>query len=225
MSILCWDFDGTITYAPMIWSNSVLKSLKEVCPSSDISFDDIRPLISRNFSWESPYDDNTKLVGEAWWDDMNERFYSTYIKLGIDSELARAAAEGVRAHIVNHENYKLYDDAIETLKAAADMGHTNIMVSNNYPDLRDVVEKLGITDLFAEIIVSGEIGYDKPRSEFFDFAKKNYKGERFIMIGDNSYADVMGGKEAGMTTIYVHRGHNENADYCFDTLKEVLSVI
>ena len=45
------------------------------------------------------------------------------------------------------------------------------------------------------------------------------------MIGDNPVADILGGKSAGMTTVLVHKGFAKNADYCFDNLLDICSVM
>ena len=42
------------------------------------------------------------------------------------------------------------------------------------------------------------------------------------MIGDSVNADIIGGNNAGMTTILVHNGFNKNANYCFDDLHSII---
>ena len=45
------------------------------------------------------------------------------------------------------------------------------------------------------------------------------------MVGDNPVADIGGAGAVGMTTVLVHRGYNEDADYCFDNLLSVCDII
>jgi len=45
------------------------------------------------------------------------------------------------------------------------------------------------------------------------------------MVGDNLYADIEGGKAAGMKTVLVHKGRSDAADHCFDDLTSVLDVV
>ena len=61
--------------------------------------------------------------------------------------------------------------------------------------------------------------------EIFELANIKYPNAEIYMIGDNVNADILGGKQAGMKTILVHKGYSEHADYCFDNLKEILSLI
>lgn len=41
------------------------------------------------------------------------------------------------------------------------------------------------------------------------------------MVGDSVNADIIGGNQAGFKTILVHKGFNEQADYCFEDLQAI----
>ena len=225
MSVFCWDFDGTLAYSDHLWSNSVFRALNETVENHTVTFQDIRRCNQTGFTWHTPERDFTAFVGEKWWELMNTHFYNSFISLGISESEARLASERVRAHILLPENYTLFADAAAVLKAANEKGHTNIILSNNYPELEVITDFLGITKYFDRLVVSGLVGYDKPRKEIFDIAKSFYKNENFVMIGDNPTADVLGGKAAGMTTVLVHKGFDKNADYCFDNLTDIISIM
>ena len=156
---------------------------------------------------------------------MNAHFFRSFVSLGIDETQAKAASEKVREIIMLPSNYSLFDDTVSVLQNAKEKGHTNIILSNNYPELQFITDALGITGYFDRLVVSGLVGYDKPRKEIFDIAKSFYPGADFVMIGDNPVADILGGKAAGMTTVFVHKGYDKNADYCFDNLIDICSVM
>ena len=105
------------------------------------------------------------------------------------------------------------------------MGHKNVLLSNNYPDLIEVLDKLELTKYFDRIIVSANYGYDKPRKELFDIAKALYPNEEYIMVGDSITADIVGGNNAGMKTVLVHKGYEEKADFCTENLTEIFEFI
>ncbi len=43
----------------------------------------------------------------------------------------------------------------------------------------------------------------------------------YYMVGDSVNADIIGGNQAGFKTILVHKGFNEQADYCFEDLQAI----
>ncbi len=226
MAVICWDFDGTLAYAPSIWSKSAYKSLCETMPENKVDYQTLRELMWYIYPWDTPYDENSRVKGEQWWDYMNEKFAESYMKVGIKKDIAIKAMSKIRAMITNPKNYEVYEDAVDTLIETRNRGHKNILLSNNYPDLEQVVKALGIAEYFEYFIVSGVLGYDKPRIQIFNKAFELYPNEtEFYMIGDNPHADILGGKNAGMKTILVHRAFDKNADYCCENLSQVLSVL
>lgn len=45
------------------------------------------------------------------------------------------------------------------------------------------------------------------------------------MVGDSLTADIVGGNNAGMKTVLVHRDYDEKADFCLENLKEIFEFI
>ncbi len=224
MAILCWDFDGTIALSHHLWSNSARKAIDLISPGNEINFLDIRKCMETGFSWHTPGIDYTDATDEKWWIKMNEHFYKSYVSLGVDEEKAKKASEAVREIIKKKENYILFETAEYTLKECKKLGHTNVILSNNFPELCEILKKLNIDKYFDSVTVSACVGYEKPRKEIFDIAKEKYPDEVFFMIGDSVNADITGGKNAGMTTVLVHKGYNEIADYCVDKLSDILKI-
>lgn len=152
---------------------------------------------------------------------MNKHIYESYINLGVDSGTAQKASRKVRNIIKEERNYKIYDDFKYTVTELKKHGVKNIILSNNYPELEEIVNNLRIAKYFDGIIVSALEGYDKPRKELFEIAKSRYPADEYYMIGDSVNADIIGGKNAGMKTVLVHNGFCENADFCFDRLSDI----
>ena len=226
MKAICWDFDGTLVHSHCLWSGSIWNSIKEAIPDTTITLDDVEPYTADGFTWYTPENDYSDLVGERWRDHMNNYFKNICISLGMDENIAQAASIRVRAFVKNKENYRLYDDTIAVLGSVKKMGYKNILLSNNYPDLCDVLAELGLIQYFDSFVISAQIGCDKPRKEIFDYAKNLLPDiERYYMIGDSVSSDIAGGKKAGMTTILVHKPFHEMADYCFSSLEKICSIL
>ncbi len=225
MCVIFWDFDGTLVHSEHLWSGSMYRAIRRVDPNTPVTFPHIRLCNRHGFTWQTPYDDHTMHKGDAWWDYMNEHIYRNFCEGGADRASALAATQLTRAIIKQPENYHLYPDALSTLSATHRKGYRNILLSNNYPDLHEVLYAIGLLPYLDGVILSAEEGYDKPRKELFDIAKARYPAERYYMIGDNPVADIQGGNQNDMTTVLVHSGTHGDADHCFDDLRTILSVV
>lgn len=224
MKVFCWDFHGTLTHPDALWRGCVFDILKALVPDcTDETCERVREGMWGKYPWDMPERDEAACRGEEWWKCMERCFYEGCVGCGISPALAQRAAELFRPTIKQPSRYTLYEDAIPTLREVHARGAKNVLLSNNYPDLDEVVERLGLLPEFDHMVISGKVGYNKPRREIFELAKRKYPGAEFYMIGDNPTADVLGGKQSGMKAILVHRGFCEGADFCFDDLKSVLS--
>lgn len=226
LKVICWDFDGTLVYSGSLWSNSLKEALDKADENHNVSFDEIRKHMSTGFTWQSPNEDYHTITGEKWWEYMNKYFYITYLNLGVSPIIAEQACNNIRDIVKRKENYSPYSDTKITLKAAIEKGYTNIVLSNNYPELPEIIERLELGNFFNNYVISAVVGYDKPRKEIFEFARNLYPhSQEFLMIGDNIIADILGGKSAKMKTVLVHKAYNEHADYCFDDLYSIRSIM
>lgn len=59
------------------------------------------------------------------------------------------------------------------------------------------------------IFVSGDTPYDKPEKEIFEFMleKTGHTADETLFVGDSYKSDVLGGKNAGMDTLWMNRRH------------------
>jgi len=77
---------------------------------------------------------------------------------------------------------------------------------SNYPCgkcIRDTLNKIGLTDKFETIVISGEVGYVKPHPIPFETMLKslNLKAKQCIYVGDTWLDDIQGAKRIGMQAI------------------------
>ncbi len=91
----------------------------------------------------------------------------------------------------------------------------------------------GLIDLFDGVFISEEIGYDKPRPEFFEhvFAKiPPFAKDEMLIVGDSLTGDMRGGSIAGVKCCWYNPHHAENdvgvhVDYVIDRLSAVEEII
>lgn len=221
---LFWDFDGTLVHnSGGQWASSSHASLAKL--GYDIDIEKVRHHFSRSvkgFSWHTPENSYTDAVGQQWWDKLFEHLDVLYNEYKIPEQDRHKANSYFRNYILDYKNYTLYDDAALVLRECLEMGYKNYIVSNNYPELALVVEGLGLAKYVDAVIVSANIGYEKPRVEIFNYALEVAEyPDTCYMIGDNPVADVQGGKAAGLTTILVHTDADTDADYHCKNLSEI----
>ena len=63
---------------------------------------------------------------------------------------------------------------------------------------------------FEQSFVSQELGHNKPSKAYFDAAIARIPGfdpEKCLMVGDSLTSDILGGKNAGIRTVWVNPTH------------------
>ena len=90
----------------------------------------------------------------------------------------------------------------------------------------------GIEEYFKSFFISEEIGFEKPNPEFFVrcFAEiANFKREETIIVGDSLTSDILGGKNAGIKTVWYNprNMHSEKIqpDFEIRQLSELLPLL
>lgn len=71
----------------------------------------------------------------------------------------------------------------------------------------------GLSPYFEQVFISDEVGLHKPQQEFYDYIAKVVEGfdnSRALMIGDSLTADVQGGINAGIDTVWYNPAGLEN---------------
>lgn len=121
-----------------------------------------------------------------------------------------------------------YPDAIETIERLDETAmHLGIISDVDHEEGKRLLESLGVLDAFDSVTTSEEVGRKKPDQAMFETAleKAGVAPERSVMIGDRYSHDMVGGHEAGMTTVAYGADDGPAVDYSVDDLTEVLSIV
>lgn len=182
--------------------------------------------LNTTYSWKNPDEIYPERTGEVWWETLFRKITAFCSENGIRETDIPQINTRFREILTNVENYRLYDDTIETLKKCLELGYQNILATNNYPEITENLKKMGIAPYLTDWVVSSHIGYEKPRKEFYEEAKRRGGNpEIMYMIGDNPIADIRGGKNAGLITVAVHACKNSKADHYCETLSDILTLL
>lgn len=108
------------------------------------------------------------------------------------------------------------------------------LVSNGNARVQDGrLKSAGIVRYFEKIFISEQIGFDKPRAEFFErcFARMPpYEKGEMLIIGDSLTSDIKGGLNAGIHTCWFNPRHVPGREdilpeYTVDSLAEIPALL
>ena len=89
-----------------------------------------------------------------------------------------------------------------------------------------ILERLGIRDVFDEIVCGNDIVNSKPHYEGYLLAADRMKVEpRLCAMVEDSVSGINGAKALSMKTIAVMKENKANADYCIDNTSKLIDVI
>lgn len=219
-----WDFDGTLVQSNQSFADSLQKAFTGHHITVDRSA--IADFLKSSCSWYDPAREYPDCTGEGWWQTLLEKLDGFCQKQHVPPEFISDILAAFRENVI-YFPYCLYPDAKEILEYSLRKGYRNYLLSNNFPELRQVLKAYGLQDLFSGIFLSAELGYEKPNRKLFDLAL-NLAGnpDHAFMVGDNPIADIEGGAAAGLTSILVHReGICPAADYQVSQLQELKPIL
>lgn len=199
-----WDFDGTLTDGEPSWRFCLATALGPLAGRYGITEDSLRPYLKSGFPWHP--DGNQRLTGDAFWQELFRLFAGVFVQLGVPKDQAAEAARRVRSVALDPGRYRVRPDAAATLALCAYKGWRNYILSNNFPELEQILKALHLRQFFSGLVVSGVVGACKPDVKIFRLAERAARFPSLIwMVGDNPVADIRGAQEAGWRTVYVAR--------------------
>jgi HAD superfamily hydrolase (TIGR01549 family) len=134
----------------------------------------------------------------------------------------------------NHKKHiKLFP---ETLLILGELKNSELhvgIISDIDNDFQEFQFKVfGISKMFDSITTSEEVQIYKPKEKIFQTAlnKAGCQGRESIIIGDSYKKDIVGGKNMGMTTIWINKFsgddvNKDQADFVVKHLKEMFPIL
>ncbi|TVU42984.1 hypothetical protein EJB05_09413 [Eragrostis curvula] len=108
--------------------------------------------------------------------------------------------EEVYQHYAHGDAWRLPDGADTTLRELKDAGVKLAVVSNFDTRLRKLLKDLNVSDMFDAIVVSSEVGFEKPAPEIFKIAldQISVEASKAVHVGDDETADKAGANAIGL---------------------------
>lgn len=216
-----WDCDGTLVYNNESFKCSLMRALLELgyCVSEEA----VKKFLKEACSWNKPEENHGNKNGEEWWERLLSGMRVFCEAQGVSSTDAVAACKAFQKNVISYE-YEVYPEAKDVLRQFSEKGYKHYIISNNFPELREVFVRIGLDEEISGYFISASVGYDKPRKEIFEYAMaKAGNPDVCYMIGDNPVADYEGGLNAGMKPVLVHK--KADGKVCCEELAELFGII
>ena len=163
-------------------------------------------------SWEGLWarfegdDPNLKILREWGPSYRLDSWHNSLRKCGIDD--IEFATQLANAFVINRrKRHVLYDDVELCLDEFSKLYRLGLL-SNGAPDLqREKIEGTGIGRYFAEVVISGEVGYGKPDRRIYELilSRLVVRPEQAMMIGNSLKSDIKGAQAIGMKAAWLNR--------------------
>ncbi len=160
-----------------------------------------------------------------------KRFHDFLSELGI-------AADGERVREINCDYMDRMSRIVVEMPEAAAVcralaGKYQLIIITNGTDWvqRSRLSGVSFADCFAGVVISDEVGCNKPAAGFFEGVKAitgDADPAHYLVIGDSQSSDIAFGRAIGADTLWVHLrddGQTGDATYTVRTLSEVLSIL
>ena len=159
-----------------------------------------------------------------------KRVYLSLLDFKVANEpLAREMSQAYLEILPNKKH--LFPYTIEILDYLKQKEYKMHLITNGFESVQfKKIKNSGLENFFTEVITSEASNSLKPQKEIFEYALKNAKATvaESIMIGDNESADIQGGINIGMDTIFVNHIQvvpTIPATYTITHLKELENIL
>lgn len=202
----------------------MLSALDEVAPNHTVKLADLKSYVSTGFPWHSEEHHNRTEPSE-WWKYMEQKFEDDFLSLGIERNRAQQASKLIRRGILRSEAYFVFPEVPMVLTRLAAKGWSHVILSNNHPDLEQVLDSIQLLRYFKYVVTSAYVGCEKPDPKIFSYAIKlaAAKDHKKWMVGDNPKYDIEGADRVGIPSILVR--HSGNHLFKAQDLYEVAAII
>lgn len=162
---------------------------------------------------------------------LSSRFEETFKELNLTAKSERTA-ELYEKFL--HNGFYVVNNAEQVLQRLQSLNCKLYLVSNGVLSIqKSRMKGSGLDKYFIKSFVSEEVGFPKPRREYFDYCFAhidNFERSKTIIIGDSLSSDIQGGINADIAACWYNPHHLINASsivpaYEIDDLEKIFDII
>ena len=129
-------------------------------------------------------------------------------------------------------HFSLLEGAEELVRYLAEK-YPLTVVTNGFVEVQyEKFDKSGLRDCFAHLVLSEEVGCQKPNPRIYEEALRmnGVSAEEAVMIGDSWNSDIQGAINAGIDQIWIRKSQDplpegQSATYIVKSLAEVMEIL
>ena len=221
---ILWDNDNTL----MDFEYSMHKALKASFQAFDLPIND--QIIARYEVINTDYWKRLEKGLVTKEQLLDGRFTDLFAELGYDVDVK----EFRKLFQIELGSYYAYlDNSLEICKALSGKVKQYIVTNGVEETQIRKIKAAGFYDLMEEIFISGVVGYEKPRKEYFMYCLDKIEEKdlsKILIVGDSLTSDIAGGNNAGIKTCWYNpknkkAGEEYRIDFVIHDLAEIFDVL
>lgn len=125
------------------------------------------------------------------------------------------------------DRWRVFDGSHEILKTLRDRGYWLGVLSNWDQRLHSVLEETGLSDLVESVVISVEVGVEKPDSGIFRVAEtmSGMPPDALLHVGDSRHHDLVGARDAGWSGILIRNDEGPADPPSIGRLADLIEVL
>jgi len=124
--------------------------------------------------------------------------------------------------------WRLHEGAMEMLRELKTRGYRLGVISNWDNRLLGLLDGLAISPWMESVVISSQVGFEKPDPRIFQAALSQFRLEprQMLHVGDSDYHDIEPARRIGWKTLKIENGPaSRNREDCISTLHEILVLL
>jgi FMN phosphatase YigB (HAD superfamily) len=244
LAVVFFDWKGTLELVPSNRTaetkrQRLLKPLLAMLETGREHYPTLLASLSGDRCWEIYLAEKQRL-GTTGTFSLKTLVYNVIDLLGVKDTTSRQAMYEAYFRVSNENKRVLMEGAVELLEKLRQAGRYRVGLIRNSKqpeaEFSKILQRYQVDHFFEVVLLGGDLGYSKPNSKLFEAAVnalnisdlQRTAPHRILIVGNETEADIEGGKRMGWTTCLVRSTESTSgglADLEVDTLRDLQELL